>query len=67
MGNMTDTLRQAVKQSGETLYAISKATGVNHDSLTRFMRGDTSLRLDVADKLAAYLGIETRPARRKGR
>jgi transcriptional regulator with XRE-family HTH domain len=67
MVNVTDTLKQAVKQSGETLYAICKATGMNHDSLSRFMRDETSLRLDVADKLADYLGIECRRTRRKGK
>ena len=57
---MTDALRNAVRASGESLYAIAKATGLNEDSLSRFMRGKQSLRLDLADKLAAYCDIEIR-------
>jgi len=64
---ITATLQKAVRQSGQSLYAISKATGLNEDSLSRFMRGRTSMRLDLADKLADYLGIECHPGRRKAR
>ncbi len=62
---VTEALKQAVCESGESLYAICKATGLNEDSLSRFMRGRQSLRLDLADKLAAYFNIECRQARRK--
>ena len=64
---MTDALKKAVRESGQSLYAICKATGLNEDSLSRFMRGRQSLRLDLADRLAAYLGIECRRTRRKER
>ena len=64
---MSDAIKQAVRDSGQSLYAICKATGLNEDALSRFMRGQTSMRLDLADKLAAYLEIECRPTRRKER
>jgi hypothetical protein len=32
----------------------------------RFVRGSQSLRLDMADRLAAYFGLELRP-KRKGK
>ena len=64
---MTDALKQAVQESGESLYAICKATGLNEDSLSRFMRGRQSLRLDLADRLAAHFGIECRQRGRKER
>ena len=57
---MTDALKNAVRASGQSLYATAKATGLNEDSLSRFMRGRQSLRLDLADKLAAHLKIEIR-------
>ena len=66
-GKMTKAIKTAVRESGESLYGICKATGINHDALSRFMRGQTSMRLDLADKLAAYFGIECRRTRRKGR
>ena len=64
---MTKALRQAVRESGESLYAICKATGLNEDSLSRFMRGKQSMRLDLADRLADHFGIECRQTRRKGK
>ena len=55
---MTQLLREAVAES-ESLRAISTATGVKRASLRKFLRGEQSLRLDMADKLAAYFGIES--------
>ena len=57
---MTEALKRAIRESGDSLFEICKATGFNEDSLSRFMRGEQSLRLDLADKLAAYFGIEWR-------
>ncbi len=54
---MTDVLKAAIKESGVSRYEISKATGILQTSLSRFMRGETSLRLDKADVLAEYLGL----------
>jgi plasmid maintenance system antidote protein VapI len=62
---MSDALRKAIASSGLAHIAIERATGVKRASIMRFMRGETSLRLDVADKLAAYFGLELRT--RKGR
>jgi transcriptional regulator with XRE-family HTH domain len=55
---MTDMLKSAIEQSGLTRYRISKETGIDEAALMRFMRGETSLRLDRADVLAEYLGLE---------
>ena len=40
---------------------IANETGVQRASLSRFVRGKNSLRLDVADKLAAYFGLKLTP------
>jgi transcriptional regulator with XRE-family HTH domain len=67
MRTITDTLRAAVHESGLSLYAIAAATGVTRPSLSLFVRGHQSLRLDKADALAAYFKLELRPAAsRKG-
>jgi plasmid maintenance system antidote protein VapI len=63
---MTDLLRKALAEV-ESLRVVERATGVPNPSLSRFVRGEQSLRLDLADKLAAYFGIECRRTRRKGR
>ena len=55
---MTEVLKAAIEQSGISRYRIAKDTGILETSLSRFMRGETSLRLDKADVLADYLGLE---------
>jgi plasmid maintenance system antidote protein VapI len=46
--------------------ALERETSVTRASILRFVRGSQSLRLDMADRLAAYFGLELR-AKRKGR
>src|SRR5262249_53604797 len=41
-----------------SLHALEQRSGVKRASLMRFMRGEQSLRLDLADKLAAFFGFE---------
>jgi plasmid maintenance system antidote protein VapI len=62
----TDALKRAIAESGMAHIAIERETGVKRQSIMKFMRGETSLRLDIADRLAAYFGLELRP-KRKGR
>ena len=66
---ITDVLKTAIERSGKSRYQISQDTGILQTSLSRFMRGETSLRLDKADVLAEYLGLELtkRRAKRKAR
>jgi transcriptional regulator with XRE-family HTH domain len=54
---LTDVLRGAIERSGLTRYRIAKETGIPEGNLGRFLRGDMSIRLDKADRLAAYLGL----------
>ncbi len=63
---MTDLLRQAIAEA-ESFRSIETATGVKRQSLMKFVRGEQSLRLDLADKLADHFGITSRRSRRKGR
>ena len=55
---ITDLLRRTIADSGLPLLVIQRKTGVQRASVMRFLRGEQSLRLDVADKLAAYFGLE---------
>jgi ribosome-binding protein aMBF1 (putative translation factor) len=55
---MTDVLKAAIEESGVSRYRIAMDTGILQTSLSRFMAGETSLRLDKADVLAEYLGLE---------
>ena len=55
---MTHLLRKAIAEA-ESIAAVSRATGVTRQSIMTFMTGKT-LRLDIAEKLAAHFGIECR-------
>ena len=63
--SLSNVLRQAVAECGLSFKALERETGVLRQSLMKFARGEQSLRLDVADKLADYFGLEL--IRRKGR
>lgn len=54
---MTEALKRAIAESETTYLELEQATGVKRQSIMRFVRGEQSLRLDLADKLAAYFGL----------
>jgi hypothetical protein len=57
---ITDALRRAIAESGLSYKSLSRETGVARASIQRFIDGRQSLRLDKADRLAAYFGLEVR-------
>jgi plasmid maintenance system antidote protein VapI len=67
---ISDLLRRTILEAieaGRTNYkALERETGVVRASIMRFVKGTQSLRLDVADRLAAFFGLELRPKRKKG-
>lgn len=67
MASVSETLRRAVRQSGETRYAIAKATGINPSVLSRFVVSGHGLRSHNIDRLADYLGLRLVPAKGKRR
>ena len=54
---MSDVLRQTIRESGIPLLTLSKATGVQRASISRFLNESQSLRLDFADTLAAHFAL----------
>ena len=60
-------LRKVIRASGKPLLAIERDTGVQRASISRFLRGERCLRSDAVDKLAAYFGLELKPAARRSR
>jgi plasmid maintenance system antidote protein VapI len=67
---ISDLLRRTILEAidaGTTNYkALERETGVTRASIMRFVKGARRLRLDMADRLAAYFRLELRP-KRKGR
>ena len=62
---MTERLQQAMAESGLPFIELERQTGVLRQSLMKFARGETSIHLDSADKLAEFLGLEL--VERKGK
>ena len=59
--NLTDTLRDAINGSGLAFIELERRSGVIRQSLMKFALGEQSLRLDQADKLAAFFGLQLTP------
>lgn len=55
--SLSDVLRQAIIDSELPLKRLSREADVARASLIRFVRGERSLHLTAADKLAAYFGL----------
>ena len=56
--NIVDQLRRAMRDSGETEYAIAKASGVSQSIVNRFVSGERGISLETASKLCAYLKLD---------
>lgn len=54
----TAQLREAVNSAGVTKYVISKATGIDQSTLSRFVRGERGLSSEALDALGEYLDLE---------
>jgi plasmid maintenance system antidote protein VapI len=51
------TIADAIAQERTNLLALERETGVSRASIRRFLNGERTIRLDVADKLADYFGL----------
>jgi len=62
---ISDVLREAIAESELSFKALERETGVIRQSLMKFATGEHTIRLDAADKLADYFGLEV--VKRKAR
>jgi transcriptional regulator with XRE-family HTH domain len=67
--SLSDQIRRLMETSGETRYAIHKATGIEQSALSRFASGERGMSLENIDKVAKHLDLEvtTRREPKKGR
>ncbi len=63
---ISQALREAIQRSGLTIYRIAKDCDTHSSVVARFVHGERDLRLETADRIAEYLGLELRPRRHKG-
>jgi plasmid maintenance system antidote protein VapI len=62
---LRQTIADAVGANQTNFKALERETGVTRASIVRFVAGRQSLRLDIADRLAAYFELELRAKRSK--
>ena len=64
---ITEQLQEAIRSSGTSRYSISKRTGIDQVLLCRFLKGQSALSLESADKVLDVLELEIviRPRRKR--
>ena len=62
--SISGQLREAIKNSGETAYAIAKKTNVPQPTIFRFMEKGAEMRTENIDRLAEYFGLELQPTKK---
>lgn len=50
-------VRKAIDDTGMTMYALAKVSGVSQSMLSRFMRGERDLTLRTLDRLGPVIGV----------
>jgi len=65
--SISERLRAAILTAGESRYRIAQETGVAEAMLSRFVNRKTNLTLRAVDVLAAYLGLDLLPTKRKSK
>jgi hypothetical protein len=55
---ITDLLKRTIVESRVPYLTLEQETGVDRSSIQRFIDGRQSIRLDKADRLAAYFGLK---------
>lgn len=59
-----DRIRETIRASGLSLYAVARDSGVNVAPLQRFMAGEHGLTVDSAEKIGRIVGLDLRPTRK---
>ena len=62
-----DLIKNEIKKSPVSRYAISQSTGVKESVLSRLMSGERGLSLHTAETLMKYFGYEVKKSKLKGR
>ena len=60
--SFADTIREAVRATGQSTNAVAKAAGVPQPVLHHFLAGARGITLETAEKLCRHLGLELRKA-----
>ena len=56
-GGLSETLKQAIRASDQSVYQIAKEAGISQIVITRFLSGERDIRMATADRLAGVLKL----------
>lgn len=59
---ISDQIRKAISESQKPLHVLAAESGVSSSMLWRFMNGK-DIRLETADRLAEFFGLELAPSK----
>ncbi len=62
--NIESQLREAIANAPMSLSELAGRCNVDKGTLSRFVRGERTMTLTTAARVATILGLEVRPARR---
>jgi transcriptional regulator with XRE-family HTH domain len=65
MSTFSEALKEAIRSSGTSRYAIARETGLSQSLLCRFPQGTRGLSLESIDRLMDALGLEIRHRERE--
>lgn len=65
MSEILGKVRQLIEKSGQSRYAIWRATGIPQQQLSRLMSGQSGLSLDSLERLLQHLGHEINITKRR--
>ena len=55
--SIAESLKQAIRDSGRSVYQVSKDSGIAQIVIARFLSGERDIRMATADKLARALNL----------
>ncbi|WP_437202241.1 helix-turn-helix domain-containing protein [Planctomicrobium sp. SH664] len=55
---ISEALRDAIKNCGDSRYRLAQETGIAESNLSRFMNGQSQLSMKAVDRLCRYLSLE---------
>lgn len=63
--SLLDSIRAALESDERSLRQIAELAETSHGQLSRFLRGERTIGLDVLDRLASVLGIVVKQPRKR--
>lgn len=67
MTSMSDQVRRAIEDCGQTRYRLAKQSGVTEGALSRFLAGERDMTLRTLERIAPLIGVKLKVEKRAQR